>query len=59
MLQGEQGRGLKEGELLIPERKMAGEKRGEGTRKAQRPEVDLPKTKVIPVAAGSTPANTW
>lgn len=58
MLQGEQGRGLKEGELLIPERKMAGEKRGEGTRKAQRPGRGPAQDKSDSSSWRFTPANT-
>ena len=48
MLQGEQGWGSKEGKLFIPERKMAGEKLGEGTRRAQWPGNGSEQVKTYP-----------
>lgn len=47
--------GSKEGTLLIPERKMAGETLGEGLGGLDGLEMDLNKSKLIPVAGGSPP----
>lgn len=57
MLQGEQGWGFKGRELLTPERKMAGEKPGEGTKRAQRPGQGSEQGQLISVVGGSPAAN--